>query len=95
MEKSEIKQKTIEILSNLFKNSGIETDMLEYVDLINDLGMDSINFISLIIELETEFDIQIPDEWLLVEKFRECSLILSAIEELIAQKETEDGSCEQ
>lgn len=95
MEKSEIKAKILEILSNLFQNTGIDTDVLEYVDLIDDLGMDSVNFISLIVELEAEFDIQIPDEWLLVDKFRECSLILSAVEELIMPKETEDGSYEQ
>ena len=95
MEKSEIKVKILEILSILFQNSGVDTDVLEYVDLIDDLGMDSVNFISLIVELEAEFDIQIPDEWLLIDKFRECSSILSAVEELIVQKETEGGSCEQ
>mgnify|MGYP005768010973 FL=1 len=95
MEKSEIKVKILEILSILFQNSGVDTDVLEYVDLIDDLGMDSVNFISLIVVLEAEFDIQIPDEWLLMDKFRECSSILSAVEELIVQKETEGGSCEQ
>lgn len=95
MEKSEIKAKILKILSNLFQNTGIDTDVLEYVDLIDDLGMDSVNFISLIIELEAEFDIQIPDEWLLMDKFREYSLILSAVEELIMPKETEERSCEQ
>ena len=95
MEKSEIKVKILEILSNLFQNTGIDTDVLEFVDLIDDLGMDSVNFISLIVELEAEFDIQIPDEWFFVDKFRECSLILSAVEELIMPKETEDDSCEQ
>ena len=95
MEKSENKVKILEILSILFQNSGVDTDVLEYVDLIDDLGMDSVNFISLIVELEAEFDIQIPDEWLLMDKFRECSSILSAVEELIVQKETEGGSCEQ
>ena len=72
MEKSEIKAKILEILSNLFQNTGIDTDVLEYVDLIDDLGMGSVNFISLIVELEAEFDIQIPDEWLLMDKFLEC-----------------------
>lgn len=95
MEKSEIKVNILEILGILFQNSGVDTDVLEYVDLIDDLGMDSVNFISLIVELEAEFDIQIPDEWLLMDKFRECSSILSAVEELIAQKEMEDDSCEQ
>lgn len=95
MEKSEIKAKILEILSNLFQNTGIDTDVLEYVDLIDDLGMGSVNFISLIVELEAEFDIQIPDEWLLMDKFLECSSILSAVEELIVQKETEGDGCEQ
>ena len=94
MEKSEIKAKIIEMLNNLFSNSGVDMDVLEYVDLIDDLGMDSINFISLIIELEAEFDIQIPDDWLLIEKFREYSLIFSAVEDLITQKETEGDNCE-
>ena len=85
----------LEILGVLFQNSGVDTDVLEYVDLIEDLGMDSVNFFSLIVELEVEFDIQIPDEWLLIDKFRECSSILSAVEELIVKKETEGGSCEQ
>ena len=95
MEKRKIKEKVLEILSHLFQTSGVDTDVLEYVDLIDDLGMDSVNFISLIVELEVEFDIQIPDEWLLIDKFRECSSILSAVEELIVKKETEGGSCEQ
>lgn len=95
MEQSEIKGKVLEILSQLFQTSGVDTDVLEYVDLIDDLGMDSVNFISLIIALEAEFDIQIPDDWLLMDKFRECSSILSSVGELIVQKETEGGSCEQ
>ena len=69
MEKNEIKAKIIGIMSNLFQNSDVDTDVLEYVDLIDDLGMDSVNFISLIIELEAEFDIQIPNDQLLMDKF--------------------------
>ena len=95
MEKRKIKEKVLEILSHLFQTSGVDTDVLEYVDLIDDLGMDSVNFISLIIELESEFDILIPDDWLLMDKFREYSSIFSAVEELIMKKETEGGSCEQ
>lgn len=95
MDKNEIKLKILEILNNLFQNSDVGTDVLEYVDFIDDLGMDSVHFISLIVELEAEFDIQIPDEWLLMNKFREYSSILSAVEELITQKETECAGCEQ
>ena len=85
---TEIKEKIIGIMSGLFSDSGIDTDILEYVDLIDDLGMDSINFVSLIIELETTFDVQIPDEWLLMERFRTFSQIYSAVDALINEKGT-------
>ena len=84
----EIKEKIIGILTSLFSDSGVDTDILEYVDLIDDLGMDSINFVSLIIELEATFDVQIPDEWLLMEKFRTFSQIYSAVDVLINEKGT-------
>ena len=85
---TEIKEKIIGIMSGLFSDSGIDTDILEYVDLIDDLGMDSINFVSLIIELETTFDVQIPDEWLLMERFHTFSQIYSAVDLLINEKGT-------
>ena len=94
MEKNEIKAKIIGIMSNLFQNSDVDTDVLEYVDLIDDLGMDSVNFISLIIELEAEFDIQIQDDQLLMDKFREYSSIYSIVDELLMSKEKEVGVCE-
>ena len=86
MEKSEIKAKILEILSNLFQNTGIDTDVLEYVDLIDDFGMDSVNFISLIVELEAEFDIQIPDDMLLLENFKCVDDIVSVIENELSNK---------
>lgn len=94
MEKNEIKAKIIGIMSNLFQNSDVDTDVLEYVDLIDDLGMDSVNFISLIIELEAEFDIQIQDDQLLMDKFREYSSIYSIVDELLISKEKEVSVCE-
>ena len=86
---AEIKNKIIEILTKLFSESGIDLDVLEYVDLVDDLGMDSINFISLIIEIETAFEIQIPDEWLQMEKFQTYTAIYSTVAELLSEKETE------
>ena len=95
MEKNEIKAKIIGIMSNLFQNSDVDTDVLEYVDLIDDLCMDSVNFISLIIELEAEFDIQIPNDQLLMDKFREYSSIYSIVDELLISKEKEVSVCKQ
>ncbi len=91
MERNDIKEKIIDILDRLFSDAGVDRDILEYVDLIDDLGMDSINFISLIIELESTFDIQIPDDWLLMEKLQNYTLIYSAVEELLQIKEKKDN----
>lgn len=91
MERNDIKEKIIDILDRLFSDAGVDRDILEYVDLIDDLGMDSINFISLIIELESTFDIQIPDDWLLMEKFQNYTLIYSTVEELLQIKEKKDN----
>ncbi len=91
MERNDIKEKIIDILDRLFSDASVDRDILEYVDLIDDLGMDSINFISLIIELESTFDIQIPDDWLLMEKLQNYTLIYSAVEELLQIKEKKDN----
>lgn len=95
MKSSKTTARVIQILNRLFQSSGFDTDLLVYSDLIDDLGMDSVNFVSLIIEIENEFDIQIPDDWLLMENFRDCSLISSIVEKLIMQKERADGNDDQ
>ena len=80
MEKIEIKQKLLETILALFPDSEVETDVLEYADLIDDLGMDSITFISIIVEIEDMFGITIPDEMLLIENFRNVDEIVRLIE---------------
>lgn len=94
MDNVRIGDKIIDILDGLFSEAGVDKDILEYVDLVDDLGMDSINFISLIIELETTFEILIPDDWLIIDRFRNYSLVDSAVLELLTQKETEGMSDE-
>lgn len=80
MENGDVKSKVIEIISNLFPNSGIDSDVLEYVDLIDDLGMDSITFISIVVEIESIFEIIVPDDMLLMENFRNVDDIIAIIE---------------
>ena len=80
MKKSEIKEKLIEALVNLLPNTGIDRDMFECVDLIDDLGMDSITFISVVVEIERTFEIIVPDEMLVEDSFRNIDKILAIIE---------------
>ena len=90
----EVKDKIIVILADLFSNPGVDREVLEYVDLVDDLGMDSISFISIIIELETAFNVQVSDEWLNIEKFRDYSAIYEAVEELLLLSERGDNEDE-
>ncbi len=81
MDKNEIKSKLIDILTVLFPDSGVDKDVLEYTDIIDDLGMDSITFISIIVEIEDAFEIIVPDDMLLMENFRNVDLIIQIVED--------------
>ena len=86
MTKETIKQEVIELISELFKDKGFDIDILEYVDLIDDLGMDSITFISIVVEIEAHFDIEVPDDMLLLEKFKCVDDIVSIVENELSKK---------
>ena len=81
-----IKQEVIELISELFKDKGFDIDILEYVDLIDDLGMDSITFISIVVEVEAHFNIEVPDDMLLLENFKCVEDIVSIIENALSKK---------
>jgi acyl carrier protein len=81
-----IKQGVIELISELFKDKGFDIDVLEYVDLIDDLGMDSITFISIVVEVEVYFDIEVSDNMLLLENFKCVDDIVSVIENELSKK---------
>ena len=81
-----IKQEVIELISELFKDKGFDIDIIEYVDLIDDLGMDSITFISIVVEVEAHFDIEVPDDMLLLENFKCVDDIVSVIENELSKK---------
>lgn len=86
MSTEKIKQEVIELISELFKDKGFDIDILEYVDLIDDLGMDSITFISIVVEVEAHFNIEVPDDMLLLEKFKCVDDIVSVVENELSKK---------
>ena len=88
MNETEIKDGVIQIVSNIFEERGFEKDVIEYIDLIDDAGLDSITFVSLVIEIETEFGITVPDEMLLPENFRQIDNFVSVIKHEITLSET-------
>ena len=86
MTKEKIKQEVIKLISELFKNKGFDSDIIEYVDLIDDLGMDSITFITIVVEIEAHFNIKIPDDMLLLENFKCVEDIVYTIENALSKK---------
>ena len=65
-----IRANIIDLISTLFSSSGFDTDIIEHVNLIDDLGMDSLTFISIVVEVEARFNIEIPDDYLFVDYFK-------------------------
>ena len=86
MKTETIKQEVIELVSELFKDKGFDIDIIEYVDLIDDMGMDSITFISIVVEIEAHFGIEVPDDMLLLENFKCVDDIISVIENGLSKK---------
>lgn len=92
MTKDNIKDSVIDMLSRMFADMQFERDVIEYIDLIDDAGMDSITFISIVVEIEAEFNITVPDDMLLIENFKNADSITNIIEqELSKDKDEDDG----
>lgn len=81
-----IKQEIIELVSELFKDKGFDIDIIEYVDLIDDMGMDSITFISIVVEIEAHLGIEVPDDMLLLENFKCVDDIVNIVENELSKK---------
>ena len=86
MTTNEIKTEVIQLISELFKGKGFNTDIIEYADLVDDIGMDSIIFISIVVELEAKFDIEVPEDMLLMENFKTINDIVAVVENKLAFK---------
>lgn len=91
---NEIKTEVIQIISELFKDKGFDTDIIEYADLVDDMGMDSITFISIVVELEAKFNITVPDDMLLMDNFKKVDDIVAVVEQELTKEptETEDNA---
>lgn len=79
MLEDEIKNEVIALISELFAEKRFDTDIIEYIDLIDDAGMDSITFISIVVEIEARFDIIVPDDMLEMDRFRRVDDIVTLI----------------
>jgi len=87
-----IKSELIILISTLFKEKGFDTELIEYSDLVNDVGMDSITFISMVVEIESHFNMEVPDDFLLMEYFKFLDDVVIIIADVISSKNKKGGS---
>lgn len=86
MKTETIKEEVIGLMSKLLKDKGLDFDNIEYINFIDDLGMDSILFISVVVEIEAYFDIEVSDDMLLIENFKCLDDIVSIVENELLDK---------
>lgn len=89
MERNLIKTKLIDLISKLYGESLDKMDVIEFLDLKDDLGMDSMTFISLVVEIENDFEIIIPDECMNIDSFRSVQDIEKII--MLQMQKTNNG----
>lgn len=77
-----IEDKVINIISNNVLNKEIVID--KNTNLVQDLVLDSIVFIQIILDIETEFEVEFPDELLTMDSLSSLSTIVSIIESIIS-----------
>ena len=89
MDHNEIMERLITICSKVFEDLEGNICLDKNIDFVDELGMDSITFITLIIEIEVSFDITIPDELLQIKYFKNLECICVQIADLLQDKTPE------
>lgn len=76
-----VKERVIDIVSNQL---GVSKDQItEETHFVNDIGADSLDTVELVMELEEEFDITIPDD--AAEKIQTVGEAIKYIDEEVSQ----------
>lgn len=77
-----VKEKVIEIVS-ILSNEGENVEVNEDTTLSNDLEFDSLTIFEAVVEIESTFDIEIPDEYLDVEELDKVGNIIEIVNQLV------------
>ena len=73
-------ERVIDIINENIENCKINADKLD--DDLSELGMDSMTFIKIIVDLEEEFDCEIPDSKLLFSEMNTVNKIIHVLKEV-------------
>ncbi len=80
MKREEIEEKLCEIIKEILEEQ--ETSSVTCEDTLSEIGLNSIHFISIIVQSEVEFDIEFEDDFLSLDKFTNVSSIVDYILQL-------------
>ena len=81
-----IRKKILDIVNSNIENADLQFDQADE-DLVA-LGMDSILFISIVVALEGDFDIEYPDDYLLITQSNTLNKLVSIVSDAL-EKNTE------
>ena len=95
MNEIDIKQRVCRIVLALFKGEGVDLASIERYNLIAELGLDSIRFITLIVELENDFNIIITDDCLLMDNFQYIDDIVNIVKQRLFTEHLVGGQNEK
>ena len=87
MEDNTFKEKIAKVLSNILSKDSSQFELTDNTDLMDDLGLNSLDFLQFILQLENEFDIEIDIEKLEIQYFKKLSLLKSFITDTLAKKD--------
>ena len=79
MSSNEISEKVLDIIKT---NIGIEIYPWQFDEDLNVIGIDSISFIQIVVALEENFEIEIPDEKLILEEigtFNKITMVVASV----------------
>ncbi|MCI8371884.1 MAG: acyl carrier protein [Lachnospiraceae bacterium] len=78
---NEIKEIIVDIIKELIKD--ISLDLLQADADLVDLGLDSVVFVQLIVELEEKFQVDVPDEVLFISELNTINKMTQLVENLL------------
>ena len=77
-----IQEKILEISNDKIEN-GVSKNQVD--DDLSQLGMDSLKFISIVVTLEENFDIEVPDEYLLMTEMNTVRKMVKIVSEALGR----------
>ena len=81
MDREKITLKLCDIIKNVLEENDCEQGPVSGIQTLSELGVNSVQFISIIVQSEMEFDIEFDDELLDADKFSSIDSIIDYIEQ--------------